>query len=119
MQAFQRKHPPVEKDKYYVVTDETLEAWWDRPESWSFEAEPWGTKNVKIERALAVPKFEVPALPVPKPVQVWHRVREIESELPNHCQSVATKSLVSATFIKAGPSLIDIFEHVFVKKHME
>ena len=39
---FAKNHPPVERDKYYVVTPAIEALWRDHPEVWSFDTAPWG-----------------------------------------------------------------------------
>jgi len=51
---FIKKHAPVERDTFYVVTDEILEEWTDRPEAWSFETAPWGPTIVTVREAIGL-----------------------------------------------------------------
>jgi hypothetical protein len=51
---YTKLHPPVERDSFYVVTPDVLEAWRDRPESWSFEVAPWGPTVIEQVDAVAI-----------------------------------------------------------------
>jgi hypothetical protein len=49
--SYTKNHPPVEKDKYYVVTPAMEEIWRGHPEAWTFESTPWKRGVCTIENA--------------------------------------------------------------------